>query len=836
MSKQKVLPRSFFPALLACAAVGMLACAILLGGAGNGTEEPAELAAASSKLGKMQREVQEQLVEAAKRRASASKHKTQAVLLQAKSEEDFQRAMLLHKQASLAHREAQLKHSADDLAKARLSVKHLREKASELDATADRDRARADKDKEEILELEDKAGTYSERAGEESDKIAVVESAQRKTARELPSLLSDAESDEKNARELKAEAARHMRDSSVKSSKASQLDHLAREKEAQAKTMRQRLMAVLQQKATTLEEKQENAAREEQEAKFSARKAAAQAEALAGSAEQQAALARSAQAVANQRLLTERAAQELVGTKHELLHAAAQAKRTRMHGEEEELSQQPTRKEIDDRRASNLAHAGAHAAALRVMRGRVASDDGEGGQTGIEDEDGHLQLQAGSARSSLKEDGHYSEREEAFKAALASAYRNGYKQQLAEEDSPPRAKRHTALTSEKPARMQMLGDTEMLQKGQGETVSLERESQEGAGSPFPMLWEDGSSLGSETRRLEGSTRRLRRMAPESRQERPVAHNLQELYEDGHTSREEEAFNKEMNQYRGALQGERQAALAKAQRATQELSQLPGGRGRVWGVQKFDDRRQADLHSQMHRAQNVMLAQPRDHWEVPNRHGGEVHVREDEEGHLVLEHRGEGDSEELRGDSREDSLSSVRGSKLRRIEEELHDSRRRDRRLEARTERLQGEVDALSGRGRTEDLYQGRSVERRDGLRHGDDRSGDSRDRRHDSRREISRRGEGREPRREERQPREKSGQRGERHPAVGQERNFSPDSTYEKEYAKDPGHVSIAEIKFQHALKSFDRTKDILRQGAIEDQQHMHLPELVPAHLPGQGL
>lgn len=88
-----------------------------------------------------------------------------------------------------------------------------------------------------------------------------------------------------------------------------------------------------------------------------------------------------------------------------------------------------------------------------------------------------------------------------------------------------------------------------------------------------------------------------------------------------------------------------------------------------------------------------------------------------------------------------------------------------------------------------------------------------------------------EGRREERGRREE----GDRHKAVAKKK-FSPDATYEKEYAWDPGHVSVGEIKFQHALKDFDRTKSILREGAMQDDQHLHLPELVPQHLPGQGL
>ncbi len=70
----------------------------------------------------------------------------------------------------------------------------------------------------------------------------------------------------------------------------------------------------------------------------------------------------------------------------------------------------------------------------------------------------------------------------------------------------------------------------------------------------------------------------------------------------------------------------------------------------------------------------------------------------------------------------------------------------------------------------------------------------------------------------------------------GDAANFKPDATYEKEYARDPGHVSVGEIKFQHALKQFDHTKAILRAGAQADSARFRLPQLIPSHLPGQGL
>jgi hypothetical protein len=813
----------------------------------------------------MQKEVQQQLVEAARRRASAAEHKAQAVQLQVKAQEDSERAVLLHKQADLAHREAQLKGSVDSLARARLAVKSLKEKASELDATADKDRAMADKAKEQILELEDKAGTFSEKAGEEADKIAVVQSAEAKTAGKLPKLLASAKLAEKKAQELKANAAAHMRDSQAKSSRAEQLDEIAREKEQQARMMRQRLMAVLEQKAQTLEAKQHAAAAQEEDAQEAARKAAAQAEALAGNAEEQASLARAAQTLASQQLPEERAAQALVGnTKHSQLHAAAQAKvasdsskREEDSAQQEQLSEEDTpedRKVVEARRESNLRDAGAHAAALRAMRARVASDSGEGDDaaTGVEDEDGHLQLKAAHNPLNLAEDGHFSKREEQFKRALAQAYRKGYTQELSQQDTPDASdnedgdthedKETTALATEKPARMQMLGDTEMLQKGPGDTVALDKETAS-KGSAFPMLWEDDGSLGSETRRLEGRTRRLRHAAP-SKNHGMLGVNLNRLYEDGHTSREEQSFQKEMSQYRGALQEERSAALAKAQHATQELAQLPGN-----GASEYDSRRRDDLRSRMHTVQNVMLSDSHNHWEVPKRHGGRLSVVENEEGHLVLKHEDDDDEgrredrlRERDDDSRgrSDELSSVRGGRLQRVEEQLRDARRRDRKLEARTEKLQDEVESLSSRGRTQDLSED---DRRDSDRDDDDRrSDDDRDRRGDDRRgddDRDRRDDDRDDRRgddggddnDRRDARRGRHARGRHAARKPKDANFNPDSTYEKEYAHDPGHVSVAEIKFQHALKSFDHTKSILRAGAIQDMSHVRLPELSPAQL-----
>jgi hypothetical protein len=168
--------------------------------------------------------------------------------------------------------------------------------------------------------------------------------------------------------------------------------------------------------------------------------------------------------------------------------------------------------------------------------------------------------------------------------------------------------------------------------------------------------------------------------------------------------------------------------------------------------------------------------------------------------------------------REDSERSDHADTVLRVKEELARERRRDRRLEDVTQRLQGEIDELreerGGGARTEDL----AKMSRDREEHG--------------------RGEGEKDRRSRIE-----GARGrirhyhERaHRGGGEQKAFHPDDTYNQEYAQDSGHVSVGEIKFQHALKDFDRTKSILRQGAMKDQKHFRMPQLVPSHLPGQGL
>ena len=174
-----------------------------------------------------------------------------------------------------------------------------------------------------------------------------------------------------------------------------------------------------------------------------------------------------------------------------------------------------------------------------------------------------------------------------------------------------------------------------------------------------------------------------------------------------------------------------------------------------------------------------------------------------------------------GEASESSEDDSREDTVRRVREELARERRRERRLEDVTQRMQGEIDVLkhepaSAGARTEDLAQVRRAREDADMRRRRIEGARGRVQRfHDRARRAARsRGEGR-----------------------GHERrDFHPDGTYNKEYAWDPGHVSVGEIKFQHALKDFDRVKSVLREGAMQDDERDRLPQLIPSHLPGQGL
>lgn len=932
--------RTMASAGVGLAAAGLLLCALVVGQTMYAPTTGELASSGGDTLASMQGQVQRQLVEAAKRHAMAEKHTTESVKLANAAQQEREQAALLKKRATLAKSEAELEHASDEVKLAHSKVRELRGESETLLATVRRDKSKADGDKEQVMELEDKAGALSEKASEEQDKIEVVQSKQSKAAQALPKLLKDAEQEEIEASEMKAQARKRMADSQRKASAAKRLDTLAQEKEHEAHVMRNKLMGILEQKTNILKQKEKDAAFADDLAKKAAQVEADKAQEYAAEAAEKAQLAKTQAAQApetakeapaaeeetpgqklrdarvakeeadadaadaaddadaaaeetpvqkvrsekadaaddadsdedaaeqetpGQKLRSERAAKawadaeaadaaddtdadEADKMRPEVQKAATQtlhlvAPRDPMQANLE--GPHPSREEVQAARAINLQRAALEAERRAgAQRGREqqladVSKTVDGSEV-AENEDGRLVMNKRVAVSSaMKEDGHYSEREDSFKRALAAAYRSGYQGKY-------RQAALRAQSSVKPARMQMLGDAtaagsdglftakpgELLSAGPGSTVQLEKES---ANAPvFSMLWTDPGSLKADTEDLMGTTSRLHRYAPNGRGGPSSLPEVSTQYEGGHASREENAFKNDMGKYRSALKEEREAHEEKVKRLDQELAQLPAA-GKNTGNWKQD--REASY--------SAMLKQPQNHW---NAHGQHTYshtqqaalmampsVHENEEGHLVFARRRRARMQELHEYAgrrvrfqRGDDGAGERQDTVRRVREELARERRRDRRLEDVTQRLQGEIDELrqnpSAGARTEDLAQMR-------------RQGEQREER-EPREERRRRVEGARGRIQRYHARAHGGHGG--HGGQGgQGQNaakFHPDNTYNKEYAMDPGHVSVGEIKFQHALKDFDRTKSILREGAQEDQQNFHMPQLVPSHLPGQGL
>jgi beta-glucosidase-like glycosyl hydrolase len=94
-------------------------------------------------LEKMQSEVHQQLIEAAKRRALAKKHREQALKLEYSAAEDKTTATILKRKAVYAQKEDVLEKDETATSKAAARVKKLKEKAAQLDANADKDVAQA---------------------------------------------------------------------------------------------------------------------------------------------------------------------------------------------------------------------------------------------------------------------------------------------------------------------------------------------------------------------------------------------------------------------------------------------------------------------------------------------------------------------------------------------------------------------------------------------------------------------------------------------------------------------------------------------------------------------
>ena len=865
------------------AAFAAAACAMLAGHRTTpGAAEDALVGARGRDgLASMQGEVEDQLVEAAKRHALAEQHKTESVRLANAAQEEREHAQLLKKRAALAKREAELQHAGDTVHAARARLRKLRDGAGSLQASEKHERSQADADKERVMELEDKAAALAQKAAEEKDAIQVVESKQDEAAGALPKLLKDAEKEEAEASEMKAQARKRLADSKRKASAAKRLDKAAQIKERDAHVMRNKLMGILEQRSKLLARKEKDATLADNLAKKAAKVEEGKAQQYAEEAADKAELAKEASAESDdkqpesevEKMLAEADAADAADDREATLAekkekesgmkaAHTQALRVVAPRDPHALS----RKQVLSARASNLQRA-----ALETARRRAGAMPSSPRRT--QELAGVAQVASAAARmQGLSDDAHSAPKHKAFKEALAAAYRSGYHGHEVSAHEQ-RASEHAALraqATEKPARLQMLGDataagsagvfghagpgpsvpSELLSSGAGDSVRLDAggaaSSARGGKGIFSMLWTDPGSLKADTEELMGTTRHMHRYAPgvgggdSSAASDAATPSDEALYETGgaHVSREESQFKQDMGKYRSALKQEREAHEAKVQRLDEELAQLPAA-GRHSGSWRQD--REA--------AFSTMLRQPQREWSTDDRNPRAYShtqqsallsmptVHQDEDGHLVFDRRRHRvrmqelheyarrrvrvhrDSES--GEASESNEDDSREDTVRRVREELARERRRERRLEDVTQRMQGEIDVLkhepaSAGARTEDLAQVRRAREDADMRRRRIEGARGRVQRfHDRARRAARsRGEGR-----------------------GHERkDFHPDGTYNKEYAWDPGHVSVGEIKFQHALKDFDRVKSVLREGAMQDDERDRLPQLIPSHLPGQGL
>jgi hypothetical protein len=806
---------------VAAAAAGLLLCVLL---AGQTMRTPAdELAAAGGgdSLAVMQGEVQLQLVKAAKRHAAAEKHKVESVQFANSAQREREQAAVLKKRAVLAKNEAELQHAADEVHQAHATVEKLRADAQTLLGTVKADHNKADTDREIVMELEDKAGALSQKASEEQDTMKLVEAKQSQAAAALPKLLKDAEGEEVEATEMKAQAQKRMADSERKVAAAKHLDAIAQQKEHDAHVMRNKLVGILQKKSQILAREEKQASISDSLAKKAAQAEEEKAHTFAAEAVEKAQLAKSAATTTDEASTPEtpeaepgpepESAADKVRD-DEMVKLEAEARAADAADDSDATVANVAREEVEDtaRRTTTL-----HLVAPRDPHAGAAQMHAS-----------HAVVQATRA-SNLHRAG--------LEAARRAAATSARQQQLAYV-------RQSAMMQDE----KMLGDTEpggsnslfttqpneLLSVGAGSSVQLEKEGlgDNAANAPlFSMLWTDPGSLKADTEDLEETTTREHRFAPDDAHSPRAMLEMATLYETGHTSRAESSFKVDMGKYRKALKEERLAHEDKVKRLDEELADLPAA-----------GRHSSDWRQDREGVFSTMLHQPQNHW---NTHGENAYshtqkqallalptVHQDEEGHLVfirrrharmhLLHEYAGRRVRLhegRG-RREDSEGSDHADTVLRVKEELARERRRDRRLEDVTQRLQGEIDELreerGGGARTEDL----AKMSRDREEHG--------------------RGEGEKDRRSRIE-----GARGrirhyhERaHRGGGEQKAFHPDDTYNQEYAQDSGHVSVGEIKFQHALKDFDRTKSILREGAMKDQEDFRMPQLVPSRLPGQGL
>lgn len=291
-----------------------------------------------AQLQKMQAEAAHQLVEARRRKYKALLHRVAAIKLAAAAEEDKTKATLLKRKSALAKKDATLSKSEKAVKDTKDAIARLHKKQKVLAQKHDQDAAKADKAKENVMDLESKAGTLQEKAQEEASKIAAVKKAAASEQVSIPHLLRSARENEESAAHLKRDARDRMDDSRRKSEEAYRLDRVAEEKEHEAKMIRDRLIAILQERTKMLDAKERDAAREKELASKGARDAASEAQKLAAEAAAKARLAVKAGRSAEKLMGTEKRAEDMVRAESvnvkEQAHLVSDAKRAYDHAKE----------------------------------------------------------------------------------------------------------------------------------------------------------------------------------------------------------------------------------------------------------------------------------------------------------------------------------------------------------------------------------------------------------------------------------------------------------------------------------------------------------------------
>ena len=335
--------------LVAALCVGF-GCRHVAAGSGQGLageqDGPVELWGDSShgggdsdaQLQKMQAEAARQLVEARRRKYKALLHRIAAIKLAEAAEEDKTKAALLKRKSALATKDAALSKSEKAVQDTKDAIARLHKKQKTLAKKHDQDAAKADKAKENVMDLESKAGTLQEKAQEEASKIASVKKAAATEQVSIPHLLRSARENEESATHLKADAHARMDDSRRKTEEAYRLDRVAEEKEREAKMIRGRLIAILEERTKMLDAKERDAAREKKLASKGAKDAAAEAQKLAAEAASKAKVALEAGRSAEALMSSEQRAQDMVRAESvnvkQQAHLVADAKRAYDHAKE----------------------------------------------------------------------------------------------------------------------------------------------------------------------------------------------------------------------------------------------------------------------------------------------------------------------------------------------------------------------------------------------------------------------------------------------------------------------------------------------------------------------